>query len=144
MACFFKLEHLNNRVILLAPDAPNTIPSDCGFDNCSVLARLGCQKGGNMQSSNAEVKFIHMFPSHVPLPLLLTVLGIDAVSISSILFKNPSGVRNPTMIFGTPRRNDCIQNFISFLSKVTKSLSFRISAVVLSSTQFIGETSEGL
>lgn len=60
----------------------------------------------DLQSSNEEAKLIHMFPSHVPLPRLLTVPGIEAVSISSIRFKNPSGVRNPTIIFGTPRRKD--------------------------------------
>lgn len=84
-----------------------------------------------------------MFPSQVPFPLLLTVPGIEAVSISSTLFKIPSCVRNPTMILGTPRRKDCIQNFISLRSKVIISLSFRISALVLSSTQLIGLSSDG-
>jgi hypothetical protein len=87
---------------------------------------------------------MHIFPSQVPFPRLFTVPGIDAVSISSTLFKMPSGVRNPTMIFGTPRRNDCIQNFMSLRSNVTISLSFRMSALVFSSTQLIGLPSVGL
>ncbi len=87
---------------------------------------------------------MHMVPSHVPLPCLLTIPGIEAVFISSILFKKPSGVLNPTIIFGTPSKNDWIQNFINLRSRVTISLSFRISAVVFSSTQLIGESSTGL
>lgn len=97
----------------------------------------------DLQSSNADAKLIHIFPSHVPFPRLFTVPGIDAVSISSTLFKMPSGVRNPTMILGTPRRNDCIQNFISLRSNVIISLSFRISALVFSSTQLMGLPSVG-
>jgi hypothetical protein len=66
------------------------------------------------------------------------------VSISSTLFRMPSCVLKPTIILGTPSRKDWIQNFISFRSKVTMSLSFRISALVFSSTQFIGLSSVGL
>jgi len=85
-----------------------------------------------------------MLPSHVPFPRRLTVPGIEAVSISSTLFRIPSGVRNPTMILGTPRRNDWIQNFINFRSKVIMSRSFRMSALVFNSTQLIGPSSVGL
>ena len=85
-----------------------------------------------------------MFPSQVPFPRLFTVPGIEEVSISSTLFRIPSGVRNPTMILGTPRRNDCIQNFMSLRSNVIMSLSFRISALVFNSTQLVGLPSVGL
>lgn len=97
----------------------------------------------NLQSSNAAAKLMHILPSHVPFPRLLTVPGIEAVSISSTLFKIPSGVLKPTMTFGTPRRKDCIQNFINFLSNAMRSRSFRMSAVVLSSTQLMGPPSVG-
>ncbi len=96
----------------------------------------------SLQSSSADAKLMHMLPSQVP-PLFFTVPGIEVVSISSILFRIPSGVRNPTIILGTPRRNDCIQNFISFLSKLIMSLSFRISALVFNSIQLIGLSSQG-
>src|SRR5882724_5863241 len=98
----------------------------------------------DLQSSNADAKLIHILPSQVPFPRLFTVPGIEAVSISSTLFKIPSGVRNPTIILGTPRRNDCIQNFMSLRSNVIMSLSFRISALVFSSTQLMELPSVGL
>lgn len=81
---------------------------------------------------------MHTFPSHWALPRRRTVSGIFTVSISSSLSSRPSRDRNPTMIFGTPSRNDWIQNFMSLRSKLSMSRSDRISAEVLSSTQFIG------
>jgi hypothetical protein len=82
-----------------------------------------------------------MVPFQVFFPRHLTRPGIEIVCISSTRLRNPSGVRYPTMILGTPRRNDCIQNFNSFRSSATMSL---ISALVFSSTQFIGLSPDGL
>lgn len=91
----------------------------------------------NIQSRNASAKLIHMFPSHVPLLRLLTVPGIAAVSSSSTRTRIPLWLRKPTMIFGTPRRKDCIQNFINLRSKASISRSERGSTDVLSSTQLM-------
>lgn len=44
------------------------------------------------------------------------------------------------MIFGTPSKNDCIQNFNNLRSYLSMSLSFAISADVFSSTQLMGSS----
>ncbi len=138
MPSFLNLEHLNSGRPFPPPNPPNTIANYRGFQDCSTLVETSKQFRADSQSSKADAKLIHIFPSQVPFPRLLTVPGIEAVSISSILFNIPSGVRNPTMIFGTPRRKDCIQNFMSLRSNATISLSFRMSTLVFNSTQLIG------
>lgn len=90
-----------------------------------------------LQSNNPAAKLIHMFPSHVAFPLLFTVPGIFSVSISSILTRIPFWSRKPTIIFGTPRRKDWIQNFISLRSKARRSRSDWGLTEVLSSTQLM-------
>jgi len=97
----------------------------------------------NPQSRNALAKLIHVFPSHFPPPRFCTLNGIVAVSISSSRSSLPSRERNPTMILGTPSRKDWIQNFSSFRSKFSMSRSFRISALVLSSTHLMGAPFSG-
>lgn len=92
------------------------------------------------QSRKLAVKLMQRLPSHVPLPLLFTVLGMFFVSSSSSRCRIPFLLRNPTIILGTPRRNDCIQNFSSFRSYLSMSLSFSISADVFSSTQWMGSS----
>lgn len=104
----------------------------------SSLPKVEIEEMKYSQSSNPAAKLMHIFPSQVPFPLLFTVPGILAVSISSTLFRNPSGVLNPTIILGTPNKKDWIQNFISLRSNVSISRSLRISALVFSSTQFMG------
>lgn len=80
---------------------------------------------------------MQMFPSQVTLPPFLTLFGMLAVSSSSKRWTIPRSSRKPTMILGTPSKNDCAQNFSSFRSYFTMSRSFLISADVLSSTQWI-------
>lgn len=58
--------------------------------------------------------------------------------MSSTRCRMPSRERNPTIMRGTPSRNDWIQNLSSLRSKLSRSRSLRNSADVLSSTQFIG------
>ncbi len=77
-------------------------------------------------------------PSQVPLPRLLTRPGMFLVSNSSTLCKMPLLLRKPTMTLGTPSRNDWTQNFSSFRSYLSMSLSFSISAEVFNSTQLMG------
>jgi len=103
------------------------------------MSRL-VEASSDAQSRKAAVKLIHKFPFQVFLPLRLTMPGILLVSNSSSLSKMPILLRNPTMILGTPSRNDCIQNFRSFLSYLNMSLSLSIKAEVLSSTQLIGSS----
>lgn len=55
----------------------------------------------------------------------------------------PSRERKPTMILGTPSRKDWAQNLRSLRSKLSRSRSDRMSALVLSSTQLIGEPGVG-
>lgn len=98
---------------------------------------------GNPQSRNALAKLIHVFPSHLARPRFCTLKGMLAVSISSSLSSLPSLERNPTMIFGTPSKKDWIQNFSSLRSKFSMSRSFRISALVLSSTHLMGAPFSG-
>src|ERR1700733_551454 len=57
---------------------------------------------------------------------------------SSSRVRIPSAVRKPTMIFGTPSKNDCIQIFKSFRSNLIWSRSLLISAEVFNSTQLTG------
>lgn len=100
---------------------------------------------GHLQSRKLAVKLIQRLPSHEFLPLRLTKPGILFVSNSSSRCKIPILLRNPIMIFGTPSKKDCIQNFRSFRSYLSMSLSFSIIADVLSSTQLIGSSlSSGL
>jgi hypothetical protein len=145
MTSLFCLKDLNGRWSLPPANSPDPVVRNRFLDNWHwwVLFRNGIRIE-YLHSNNSDAKLMHIFPSQVPFPRLFTVPGIDAVSISSTLLRMPSGVRNPTMIFGTPRRNDCIQNFISFRSKVIISRSLRISALVLSSTQLIELPSDGL
>lgn len=91
----------------------------------------------NSHSKKSAAKLIHMFPSHWR-PLRPTVSGMAATSISSTRCRTPSRDRNPTTILGTPRRNDWIHHFMSLRSKLSRSRSPRISAEVLSSTQWMG------
>jgi len=144
MPCLLNLEHLNRGRPFLPSNPPNAVANYRSPQNWFLLIESWNPCKANLQSSNADVKLIHIFPSQVPFPRLLTVPAIEAVSISSILFKMPSGVRNPTIILGTPSRKDCIQNFMSLRSKVIISLSLRMSALVFNSTQFMGLPSVGL
>jgi hypothetical protein len=81
---------------------------------------------------------MHASPFHFALPRLPTIAGMFTVSSSWMFRRMPSLDRKPTMILGTPRRKDWIQNFMSFRSKLSESRSDWISAVVLSSTQLTG------
>lgn len=81
---------------------------------------------------------MQIFPSHVPIPRRLTRPGISCVANSSSRWRMPCSSRNPTMILGTPSRNDCAQNLSSFRSYLSIPLWLWISADVLSSTQFMG------
>lgn len=92
----------------------------------------------NLQSKNSAAKLRHISAFHLGFGPALTMSGIVCVSNSFNSVNMPSLVRNPTMIFGTPSKNDCIQYFISFLWKFSISCGPRISPDVLSSTQFIG------
>lgn len=58
------------------------------------------------KSRKEAAKLIQRLPSHVPFPVLLTVPGMDAVSISSSRCRIPFRLLKPTIIFGTPRRKD--------------------------------------
>lgn len=93
-------------------------------------------------SRKALAKLIHTLPSHCLRPRA-TLAGMEATSISSSLTRIPSRDRNPTMILGTPRRKDWIQNLRSFRSKLSLSRSPRMSIDVLSSTQLIGSPALG-
>ena len=92
------------------------------------------------QSRKAAVKLMQRLPSHAPLPCRLTTPGMFLVSSSSILCKIPFWLRKPTMILGTPSKNDCIQNFNSLRSYLSMSLSFAIAAEVFNSTQLMGSS----
>lgn len=83
---------------------------------------------------------MQMFPSQVLFPTFWTFPGMLEVSSSSRWRKVPCWSRNPTMILGTPNRNDWAQNFKSFRSYFIISRSFLISAEVFSSTQLIGSS----
>ena len=95
------------------------------------------QRGEHEHSKNIAVKLMHMFPSQ-RFESRLTATGMSCVSNSRTSRRIPACVRKPTMIFGTPRRNDCIQNFNNFRWNFFWSWGFRISAEVLSSTQLMG------
>lgn len=69
--------------------------------------------GRRLLSKNSSVKQIHAFASCFP---FFTVVGIFAVSSSSSCFRIPFLLRKPTMIFGTPSKNDWIQNLRSLCS----------------------------
>lgn len=97
-----------------------------------------------LHSRNSPAKFTHMSAFHRAPCLEFTVCGMLCVSISLTSTRMPSLVRKPTIILGTPSRNDWIQNFMSLRWKLSMSWSERISAVVLSSTQFIGWPGWGL
>lgn len=88
------------------------------------------------------MKLIHIFPSQTPFPLF-TIPGMLAVCNSSNRCKIPCLLRKPTMIFGTPSKNDCIQNFNSLRSYLSWSRSFSMEADVLSSTQLMGVDAVG-
>lgn len=85
---------------------------------------------------------MQMLPSHCR-PRRATVSGIEATSMSSTRCRMPSRDRKPTMMRGTPSRNDWIQNLSSLRSKLSRSRSLRISAEVLSSTQLMGSPALG-
>ena len=95
-------------------------------------------------SRKAAVKLMQRLPSHIPLPCLTTP-GMFLVSSSSSLCRIPFWLRKPTIILGTPSKNDCIQNFSNLRSYLSISLSFAVSAVVFNSTQLMGSSlSSGL
>lgn len=71
----------------------------------------------NSHSRNSAAKLMHMIPSHER-PFLATMAGMPSTSISSSLRRMPSRDRKPTMILGTPRRKDWIQNLHNLLSKL--------------------------
>lgn len=77
---------------------------------------------------------MHTFPSQLPLPFNLTNVGIFAVSSSSKLCRIPSLLRKPTIILGTPSKNDWIQNLRSLRSYLRMSRSDKGVAAVFSST----------
>ena len=81
---------------------------------------------------------MQVLPSQRFLPWLLTISGMLWVSSSSSRVRIPSAVRKPTIIFGTPSKNDCIQIFKSFRSNLIWSRSLLISAEVFNSTQLTG------
>lgn len=93
-------------------------------------------------SRKEAAKFVQMLPSHCR-PRRATVSGIEATSMSSTRCRIPSRERKPTMMRGTPSRNDWIQNLSSLRSKLSRSRSLRISADVLSSTQLMGSPALG-
>lgn len=78
-------------------------------------------------------------PSQRFWPTCLTHFGISWVLNSSRRRSCPSRLLKPTIIIGTPSKNDWAQNFKSFRSKVTCCWYAPISSEVFSSTQFIGE-----
>ena len=94
----------------------------------------------DIHSRKAAAKLMQTFPSQDPLPTFFTFPGILAVSSSSSRWTIPFWSRNPTIIFGTPSKNDCAQNLSSFRSYLSMSRSLRISAEVLSSTQWMGSS----
>lgn len=84
------------------------------------------------------MKLIHKLPSQVLFPRFFTIPGKSFVSSSSTLCNIPSLLRKPITILGTPSRKDWTQNLSNFRSNFSLSLSFWISADVLSSTQLTG------
>ena len=95
-------------------------------------------EGKDEQSRKVVVKLMQTFPSQMGFRRFLIIPGIFFVSTSSRRRRIPCLLRKPTMIFGTPKRNDWAQNLSSFRSNLTMSWSLSISAEVLSSTQLIG------
>ena len=92
---------------------------------------------GDEQFRNPAAKLIHIFPSQVAFPLLFAIPGIFSVSISSTRSRTPFWSLKPTIIVGTPKRNDWIQNFMSLRSNASRSRSDWGEMDVLSSIQFI-------
>lgn len=95
---------------------------------------------GCSHSRKTAVKLMHMLPSHAFLLFFFTFPGILDVFNSSRRWRTPDLLRNPTIILGTPSRNDWIQNLRSFLSNLAISRSFWISSEVFSSTQLTGRS----
>lgn len=131
---------LNAGVTILFGATPSTWnasmkPSFCR--RCNLQTPSPCTVD-LMKSSIAAAKLMQVLPSHVPCPCRFTMEGIFCVSCSINFSKWPSGDRKPTMIFGTPRRKDCAQNFKSFRSYFTSSFCVTGCWAVLSSTHGIG------
>lgn len=92
----------------------------------------------HLHSRNEAAKLTHVFPSQLWDPCLFTVPGMLWVSKSCSRSSCPDFDRNPTMIFGTPSRKDCIQNLHNLRSNLSWSESDWISSEVFNSTQLIG------
>lgn len=139
------LEELDDGRFLRLADPPSAIVADSLFEPCAISRNAKRQITKrraivDIHSRNAAAKLIHTFPSQVRRPVLLTMPGILAVSSSSRRWTTPCGSRKPTMILGTPSRNDWAQNLRSFLSYLSMSRSERSSAEVFSSTQWMGSS----
>lgn len=124
------------------PYSPNTFIINGVFQPCGYISihakykSLGDQD--HSHSRKALAKLMHTFAFQLLTPRLAAVSGILAVWISSSFVRIPCCERKPTMILGTPSKNDWIQNFMSLRSKFCIVLSSRISTLVLSSIQLIG------
>jgi hypothetical protein len=91
-------------------------------------------------AKKSAAKFMHVLPSQHFVPLR-TIPGIFPVSNSCTPLRIPCLLRHPTIIFGTPRRNDCAQNLSSLRSNLRTLWCEGFggsSSDVLSSTQGMG------
>jgi hypothetical protein len=138
MARLFKLVHFDLRDPFSFPYSPDAVPSDHSCEPCLVIStRLAhCRK--SIHSRKLAAKLMQVLPSQRFLPRLLTISGMLWVLSSSSCVRIPSAVRKPTIIFGTPSKNDCIQIFKSFRSNLTWSRSLSTLAEVFNSTQLTG------
>ena len=138
MTRFFKLVHFELRDFFSFPYSPDTVLGNHSFEPWPVISRRPQQCRGPIHSRKLAAKLMQVLPSQRFLPRLLTISGMLWVLSSSSRIRIPSAVRKPTIIFGTPSKNDCIQNFKSFRSNLIWSRSLLISADVFNSTQLIG------
>ena len=138
MSIWRLLEDFNNLRLLLSSYSPYTFRCNRCFQPCKMLAKNSREAGPPIHSRKAAAKLMETFPSQLPFPCLLTRPGMFFVSSSSMWSRMPRFVLKPTIILGTPSRNDWIQNFWSLRSYLSMSLSFSMHAEVLSSTQSIG------
>jgi hypothetical protein len=111
----FNAHHSNHRIFVLSLNPPNH----------AITHYIRLQE---LQHSRGKVDASVSIPSTLAL----------WVSCSASVSRNPSGDRKPTIIFGTPRRNDCAQNLSSFRSYFTSSRWVAGCCDVLSSIQGIG------
>jgi hypothetical protein len=138
MARLFKLVHFDLRDPFSFPYSPDAVPGNHSFEPCQVISTRPQQCRKSIHSRKLAAKLMQVLPSQRFLPRLLTISGILWVLSSSSRIRIPSAVRKPTIILGTPSKNDCIQNFKSFRSNLIWSRSLLISAEVFNSTQLIG------